>query len=512
MAIVIISSVDEGLRRELAESLARMLDCPVLSREKLVEQATESGVPVGRLEMAVLKQGLPKERLARHKAQYLAFVTSAICEQSRKSPNLVYHGRAGNLLLQGISHVLRVRVVPNAERRLARTMTRLNLSREKTLEYITQIDQDIANWVHFAHGVDMNDPYLYDLMLNLEQIGLSSASATTCAMAQLPEFQPTPASRRIMDDLCLATRARERLGRDERTAWADLNVSAREGQVTVTYMPAEAQVGEAIPASLAELEGARQIVSTMAVTNLMWVAESFDPLSPAYSEITDLAHRWGAAVELVRLILPETPDNEAGSEAEAPGAEPPRPIGYVPKTTDATGGIEEDIADTAHAPDGGIAATSEALIHDSLFGGSRMLMGGAEQVVHTLRAQPNYSLVVVGEVFLTKGESSRVRLARELCGAIREGTRVSVLNASELRRSFLFDKRQILSLAISLAAVAVIYALVFNYQQFILNFLGGPEWESWRFAATLAVAVTVPVVAALYGSVAGLILKWLRFE
>ncbi len=77
MAIVIISSADESTRREMAESLARKLDCPVMGREEVVERATESGVPVGRLEIAVLKQSVPKERLARHKAQYLAVVTTA---------------------------------------------------------------------------------------------------------------------------------------------------------------------------------------------------------------------------------------------------------------------------------------------------------------------------------------------------------------------------------------------------------------------------------------------------
>jgi hypothetical protein len=163
-------------------------------------------------------------------------------------------------------------------------------------------------------------------------------------------------------------------------------------------------------------------------------------------------------------------------------------------------------------PDGGLGATAEALIHDGLFGGSRILSGGPEQVVSTLRAQPNYSLVVVGDVFISKGESSRVRLTRELCGTLREGSRVSVLSAGELRESFLFDKRQILMLVTALAATVVIYGLVFTHQKPILNFLGGADWKSWRIAATLAIAAAVPLVAYLWGSVTGLVLKWLRFE
>ena len=140
------------------------------------------------------------------------------------------------------------------------------------------------------------------------------------------------------------------------------------------------------------------------------------------------------------------------------------------------------------------------------------MTGGAEQVIHTLRAQPNYSLVVVGDVFLEKGESSRVRLTRELCSTIRDGARVSVLDSKELRGSVLFDKRQIARLAASLAGAAAVYAAVFTHQEAILSFLGAPEWQGWRFAATAAVAMTVPLVAFLYGNATELVLKWLKFE
>jgi hypothetical protein len=152
------------------------------------------------------------------------------------------------------------------------------------------------------------------------------------------------------------------------------------------------------------------------------------------------------------------------------------------------------------------------LIDSGLFGGSRIAAGGAEQIAGIIRAQNTYSLVVVGEVFAAKGEASQVRLTRELCASLHDQTRVPVLAAGELRRSFLFDNRQFLRLIASLACAAAVYALVFTHQRPILEFLGGPAWRSWRPAATLAVLATVPLVAYLYGSVSGLILSWLRFE
>ena len=105
MAVVVISSVDEQARRELAECLARKLGCECISREQMIERATEAGIPLGKLEMAVLKGSVSWERLARDKVRYLAFITREVCERAMKG-NVVYHGRSSHMFFQGIPHAL----------------------------------------------------------------------------------------------------------------------------------------------------------------------------------------------------------------------------------------------------------------------------------------------------------------------------------------------------------------------------------------------------------------------
>ena len=61
MAIVIISSTSAALRKEVAENLAGKLGYPCLGREELVDQATEAGIPVGKLEMSVIKSPAQSE-------------------------------------------------------------------------------------------------------------------------------------------------------------------------------------------------------------------------------------------------------------------------------------------------------------------------------------------------------------------------------------------------------------------------------------------------------------------
>jgi hypothetical protein len=214
MAIVIISSWAEEARRELARAVATKLGCPSLSREELVEQATEAGIPVGKLEIAVMKGSAPRERLARHKSRYLAFITASVAEKARETQDLVYHGRACHLLLPGVDHVLRVGVVPHQERQLAAVMARLNLDRDKAQRYLADLSQDLRNWFHFMHDADPDEPGQYDLTLNLGHLSPESAASAVCSMAQLPDFAPTPASRRALNDLWLSAKARDRLGRE----------------------------------------------------------------------------------------------------------------------------------------------------------------------------------------------------------------------------------------------------------------------------------------------------------
>jgi len=512
MAVVVVSSVDEQARRELAECLARKLGCECVSREQMIERATQAGIPLGKLEMAVLKGSTSWERLARDKVRYLAFIMREACEQAMKG-NAVYHGRSSHMFFQAIPHALKVLVVPDSEGRLRQTMQRLNLDWEKGKEYIRKLDEDMENWSHFLHGVTLTSPDHFDMVLNLKNMGIQSASAFLCSMVQSPEFQPTPASLAALKNQWLAAQARDRLMRDERTGWADLNVTAQGGRITTTYMPGQSHVAREIPAVLSGLEGADHLVCTMATTNILWVAEIFNPSAPLYGQIMDVARRWGAALELMRFIAPsEEPKGETCTGPELT----PNACGIgqvpVPKTSDSTGWIHDDKEEEGQGDDGGLTLTAERLIENNLFGGASTMSGRTDGLANVVRSDHRYSLVVVGDVFTSKSPSLKVRLKREMAGTLRDRITVPVITGEELQERFLFGKRQSAQLMVFAAAAVVLFLVVFNYQEPILQFLAGPEWKSWRIVATVGIALFVPLFAYLYGSASGLIFKLMKFR
>jgi cytidylate kinase len=503
MPLIIISCSSRVLRKEIAEDLSRKMGCPCLSREEVTDQATEAGIPVGKLEMSVLKGTLPSDRLARLKERYLAFVTAKICERAR-SGNLIYHGRSGALVLPNVSHIFRVRVIPHLENRLQTKMLRFRMERQKAEEYVEQVDKDIEKWVHMVHGQDINDPRLYDLILNLENMSLANASMALCSMAELPDFRPTPASVQAMDNHCLAAQCRLHLALDDRTAEADLTVLANDRVVTVTYMPRQSQVAQWIPEVLSEVEGVKEILVTMANTNILWIQEVYNPETETFGRINQLAQRWGAAVELLRF-LPSAGISFATSEESAPGPPSPgRPKGEY------TGGIEDDVPDPPSRDDGGTGRTVEELIRLGRSGGSHSLQGNFRDLSSTISRNVNYSLVVIGNLFLSKPKVAQIRMIRDLKLFLGERIHVPVISTEELQERYLFGFKQLVKLLIFLGLAAGIYWVIFSHQEPILAFL--QEYKGRKFLSAVVIGLLAPLIAYLYGTVTHLFLKMIKFD
>lgn len=503
MTIVMISSLYQSGSEELALALARKTQWPVLDRKTILEKARNMGIRIGRLETAVVKApGLP-EKMAREKDLYLALVTEILCEKALEG-HLIYHGLAGHLMLPGVTHRLRVGLTAPFGVRLNRAAAALNVTPERAISYLQSLDDDVARWIKFIHRVDGSKLDHFDTMFNLETMGLSNAADILYSMTSLPEFQPTQDSTRLLKDISLTSRAKLRLAVDERTSHADLQIQADNGALTVTYPPQQEGVREHIPGILEALEGCREIRCTMAETNILWVQERFEPDSDNFRQIIQLAQRWGAAVEMLRLM----PPGEAPDDAIASGSDDfARPV----CTMADDGGVEDDDPGTPR-DDGGLDRTQEALVALGRSGGRRSVCGGYERILETARGEGRYALVVIGNMFLSKGHSTRTRCTRELAMSIRDRLKAPVITEDELKTRFLFGKRQAFSLIGFLAAVFVVYGLVFTHQEAVLAFLSGPLHERLKWLSPLVLVFFVPVLAYIYGEVTGLALKIINID
>ena len=519
MRIICVSMGTYGGAKDLAQNLSEKMGYPCLCREDLVEAATREGIQVGKLEMSTIKPRVFTQRLARERDHYLAFSRAFLCEQALKG-DLIYYGRTGHLLLPGVSHVLRVRVVLDLEHRIQAIVERMGSDREKALRYIREVDEDRARWARSMYGISVEEPINYDITINLQDLSVGNAATSLVAMAQLPDFQMTPASEKALRELHLGAVARLALARDRRTHFAALNVRADNGVVTVGYHPQDSDIAAVIPEVLESVEGVGDVRITMATANMLWIQESFSPTSTNFDEVVQIATKWNAAVELMRLASEdEDPSSQCGLlEIPATQTGSRETIAY-------NGGIEDDTPDT-QGDDKGLRATLDELARVGRSGGGGAVFGGRQKLVEVLGRHIPYTLVVIGNVFLSKGHAAKLRPTRDLGSYLGDHIKAPVVTADELGSQYLFGRRDLVRTSLLVAVVVAIYWLVFAHQETILAFLANSGWYAeategtflGRFGAlpklivSLVVLGVIPVIAVTYGKVASAVLKWIKIE
>lgn len=267
MSIVAISRGTFSGGQALAECLAGRLGCPCLSREVVLDAAASLGVPVEKFVEAMEKPPSFWERLTGERGDYLNYLRAAFYEYARHD-NLVYHGYAGHLLIPGVSHVIKIRVIADVEDRVRTAMNRHGLDRKSALARVKQVDRERGEWMRFLFGVDWNDPTLYDVVVNISRLGVDGACDVVLAAAGLDAFRPTAQSRQAVEDLILANRVWITLAQDPSTEGASVKVVAQNGRVTITGQAISWDIADAIQRVASGVDGVTDVKSEVNVNPL----------------------------------------------------------------------------------------------------------------------------------------------------------------------------------------------------------------------------------------------------
>ena len=205
MAIITISRGSYYRGREVAEKLAEKLGYKCISREIILEASQEFNIPEIKLVRAI--EDAPKilQRLTHEKEKYVAYIRSSLLKHMQRD-NVVYHGLFGNFFLQGIPHVLKVRIVGDLEARVADEVEREGIPADKAREILLRDDEERRKWAHHLYGADTWDATFYDLVIHLKTITVDDAVSLIMHALQLPGFQTTPESQQAIDNLVEATR------------------------------------------------------------------------------------------------------------------------------------------------------------------------------------------------------------------------------------------------------------------------------------------------------------------
>ncbi len=218
--------------KALAECLSKALGCPCVGREILVDAAARLGVPEQVLAQKMERGPGLWDRLTLERRVYVVAVQAALAEQIEKG-DLVYHGLAGHMLLRGLPAVLRLRLIAPLEVRLQAVMERQGLTREAAEHCIHDIDANRVRWTKFMYGVDLREPQLYDLVINLERMSLPTACAIVVEAARRPEYLINDSVRASLASFSLACRVKVALATHPASRGLDLDVTATGNVVTI---------------------------------------------------------------------------------------------------------------------------------------------------------------------------------------------------------------------------------------------------------------------------------------
>ena len=509
MQLVCVSRGNQDRGKLFAEALAQKLAFDCLSQEDIVELATRDGIAVGKLEMAAVKRRQLSERQILEKEHFLAFMTRVLCERALEG-DLLFHGRAAHLAVQGLTHVLRIRTEIDTDTHIAEVMGRLSLDRAKAKQYVESVNEDIARWIRTMYNVS-GDPWTgHDLVVNLDRVEVGGATTALCGYVQLPEFQAFPASVKAIENLLLAARVRIALARDEHTWTARFSVRAENGFVTVSFLPQDAAVGVKAPDVVDSITGVKDLTCAMAATNILWVQERFEAQGPTFEAVVKTATHWQSALELLVLSPASSPSSvEENTDAGAAQADS-SPLFTARQVN---GGIEEDIepfpGETRQDAD--VREVIGELNARGIAGSASRFSLDSERIGAVIDRSIPYSLVVVGDVFLDRGHATRLRKTRELVGRLGDVIKAPVVNAEDLGQMVhtgWSDYAKMIALAILVAGVVL---LVFDHQYQLLSFFS-PASTGAKVLAVTVLLVAVPIFAMVYGTLAGSVLRLFHVE
>jgi cytidylate kinase len=86
--------------------------------------------------------------------------------------NVVIIGRASEITLKEFPGVFHIRVVAPLDLRIRRVMERYDISHHEAAKAIARSDKNRSEYVRTFYHADIDDPLLYDLMLNTNKLDI----------------------------------------------------------------------------------------------------------------------------------------------------------------------------------------------------------------------------------------------------------------------------------------------------------------------------------------------------
>ncbi len=236
MPIVTIAHETGSGGPEIGTALAERLGYRYVDREMIVEAARQYGVVEEKLTQLDETKPSLLERFDVETRHFITVIQSAVYDVAEQD-SVVINSRGGQILLRGIAHVLRVRVIAPFDLRVKRVMKKMtgqmgeSVDVRTTAEMVRRSDHEKHGRMRYLYDVDWSDPSLYDLVFNTEKLTTEAAVDMILGLVRRPEAVATEESRQAVRDRGLASRVRAALAAHPETRKYRINVESDHGVI-----------------------------------------------------------------------------------------------------------------------------------------------------------------------------------------------------------------------------------------------------------------------------------------
>ena len=238
MAIITISPQMGSGGPEIGMALAQRLGYRYVDQELIADAVRRYGLAEEKASHLDESKPTLFERFDVETRRYITVMQTTLLEFAEQD-NHVLMGRGGQWLLRGIPQVLRLRVIAPFEMRvkqwIKRTaeMTGDTPNQRAAVEFVRRDDTERAGRMRYLYEVDLDDPSLYDLIVNTEKLRYEAAVDMVERAVRRPEMATTEDGRKLLCSRVLVSSVQVALASNPETRRYRITVEARDGIVVL---------------------------------------------------------------------------------------------------------------------------------------------------------------------------------------------------------------------------------------------------------------------------------------
>ena len=266
MPLITITHTFGSEGEEVARRVAEALGCELFDDSRLKRLVQDKGISAE--EFNRLDERTPGYWASFFKSRPQIFVNileSAIYEAAHKGEGVIV-GHGSQVLLRSFDCAFHVRLFAPESRRVDRLVSEKGLSRDAAVRLVRAQDREQANFFKFAFQMELDDPALYDLVVNTHKLAPATAARIVVDAARSEDLRACSLNAlETMDRLALEKQVRAAL-MEARIDPSLVLIEARaDGVVHVGGVSANDEDRQRVAAIVRAVAGVRKVVSEMEV-------------------------------------------------------------------------------------------------------------------------------------------------------------------------------------------------------------------------------------------------------